>query len=64
MKKFVKVPIEKYIKLQDDSNELYYLECCGVNNWESGVSREEFERDNEISLDFNEEDIIHEIIEE
>jgi len=60
--RFVKVPIEEYIELEKASLELDFLESCGVDNWEPGVSREEFEQDNDLSLDFSEEDIIHKIL--
>ena len=33
MKKFVKVPIEKYIKLEQAESDLYALERAGVDIW-------------------------------
>ena len=56
MKKFVKVPMERYIELEQAENDLYALERVGLNNW-SGCDEAEF-------TEFKESDIILPIIEE
>ena len=56
MKKFVKVPIKKYIELKQAESDLYALEGAGVDNW-CGYDEMEFE-------EYTEDDIILHIIEE
>lgn len=56
MGKFVKVPIKRYIELEDAENQLLGLEGAGVDNWD-GYGEAEFTK-------FTEEDITLPIIEE
>ena len=46
MEKYVRVPLKEYLQLQEDSLELNYLEHCGVDNWEPGISKNEYAQDN------------------
>lgn len=64
VKKYVKVPIKTYIELENNANRLLFLESCGVDNWDPGMSISEYEEMNECSLNFKESDISYEIIEE
>ena len=56
MKKFVKVPIEKYIELKQAESDLYALNGAGVDNW-TWYGEIEFE-------EYTEDDITLPIIEE
>ena len=40
--KFVKITLKEYIQLLTDSERLNYLECCGVDNWDPGISFKEY----------------------
>lgn len=64
MKEFVKIPLKRYIELENDSNQLNYLESCGVDNWDPGISISEYEEESGSSMEFKKEDVIYEIIEE
>ena len=64
MEKFVKVPLKRYIELENDSNQLNYLESCGVDNWDPGISVSEWEEETGNSMEFTEDDIHYKIIEE
>ena len=57
MKKFVKVPIEKYIELKQAESDLCALEEAGVDNW-FGYEEAEFEKytENYITLPIIEEE--------
>ena len=57
MKKFVKVPIERYIELKPAENDLYILEGIGVDNWFE-YGKVEFEKytENDITLPIIEEE--------
>jgi len=63
MAKFVKVPLEQFVQLMEDVLQLNYLESCGVDNWEPGITYSEWLSEQGIS---EEEDytIPYEIIEE
>lgn len=56
MEKFVKVPIKRYIELENSENQLLELEALGVDNWH-GYEEAEF-------IVFSEKDITLPIIEE
>lgn len=64
MEKFVRVPIKRYIELENSENELLYLNNCGVDNWDPGISVSEWEEETGNSIKFNEDDIHYKIIEE
>ena len=57
MKKFVKVPIERYIELKQAESDLCALEEAGVDNW-FGYEEAEFEEytENDITLPIIEEE--------
>ena len=42
MKKYVKILLKTYIDLQRADLELQYLKNCGVDNWDTGISIEEW----------------------
>ena len=64
MSKYVLVPIDRYIELENNENELLFLQACGVDNFDTGISRKEYCKENNLGeFDFFEEDIRHEIIE-
>lgn len=56
MERYVKVPIKRYIELENSENQLLELEAQGVDNWH-GYEEAEF-------IEFAEEDITLPIIEE
>jgi len=64
MAKFVKVPIKRYVQLERNENELLYLQSCGVDNWDPGISVKEYEEETGNSMEFTEDDIAYEIVEE
>ena len=39
---FVKVPLASYYQLEKDSLRLSFLDSCGVDNWEPGMSMNEY----------------------
>lgn len=45
MKKFVKIELREYLQLKKDSLTLNYLESCGVDNWEPGISTDEWAKE-------------------
>ena len=62
MKKYVKIDLREYLTLQHESLRLNYLEACGVDNWEPGISKRKWMEENGY-IEFTEEDcnIIEEI---
>lgn len=64
MERFVKVPIKRYVELENSENELMYLNDCGVDNWDPGISVSEWEETSGNTMKFTEEEIQYEIIEE
>jgi hypothetical protein len=68
MEKFVKIPLKYYLQLEQESLDLCFLESCGVDNWEPGISHDDWAKEQGNScwedLVVTEERINYDIIEE
>lgn len=68
MEKFVKIPLKYYLELEQESLYLCFLESCGVDNWEAGITRDEWAKEQGQTcwedMFITEENLNYEIIEE
>lgn len=63
MEKFVKVPYRDFIEMKEAQDRLLYLESCGVDNWEPGISYGEWLEEQGINSEDN-NIILYKVIEE